>query len=87
MFGDFDLAGISDFIQNDVMPGQPICWEPFRQLSKWLILCFCRNEADAGRFIRHTDAAMVASDFVHTLQDTWRAGTRLGITHRIWCSP
>ncbi|MEK8494013.1 DNA circularization protein, partial [Escherichia coli] len=78
MFGDFDLAGISDFIQNDVIARATDMLGTVQTAFKMV-----NSAVSAGARLLQGDLSVilmppsVASDFVHTLQDTWRAGTRL----------
>lgn len=78
MFGDFDLAGISDFIQNDVIARATDMLGTVQTAFKMV-----NSAVSAGMRLMQGDLSVilmppsVASDFVHTLQDTWRAGTRL----------
>lgn len=78
MFGDFDLAGIPDFIQNDVIARTTDMLGTVQTAFKMV-----NSAVSAGARLLQGDLSVilmppsVASDFVHTLQDTWRAGTRL----------
>lgn len=78
MFGDFDLAGIPDFIQNDVIARATDMLGTVQTAFKMV-----NSAVSAGMRLMQGDLSVilmppsVASDFVHTLQDTWRAGTRL----------
>lgn len=78
MFGEFDLDGISDFIQNDVIARATDMLGTVQTGFKMV-----NSAVSAGMRLLQGDLSVilmppsVASDFVHTLQDTWRAGTRL----------
>ncbi|HCN6571236.1 TPA: DNA circularization protein, partial [Escherichia coli] len=78
MFGDFDLAGMPDFIQNDVIARTTDMLGTVQTAFKMV-----NSAVSAGARLLQGDLSVilmppsVASDFVHMLQDTWRAGTRL----------
>lgn len=88
MFGDFDLAGIPDFIQNDVIARTTDMLGTVQTAFKMV-----NSAVSAGARLLQGDLSVilmppsVASDFVHTLQDTGGPEPGWWITHRIWCSP
>lgn len=59
MFGDFDLAGIPDFIQNDVIARTTDMLGTVQTAFKMVNSAVSAGaRLLAGRFIRHSDAAV-----------------------------